>query len=213
MTEVGLIRQLACKKLWDLDLHMNVDVFVEFFLKYPGICKDFYANPEHKKLHYWRPLRNIAPCITDDFVIYKIGKYNAGRVKWLPTNVSTSAGEWNFNIFGDYETKCIPCPDGRRGCEVCHMSVDITFNEEHNEIRKKFNTTKWKYADLLKLWEALYDEKMKILVENKYEKYFAEKLENKFVCSADSMGELEENIKKEIDEIIKDLRSKGTYVI
>ena len=111
-----------------------------------------------------------------------------------------------MNIFGTYKVIYLQCPDGYPGCEVLHSRYQVSFTEEQNQMREKFNSIELKYDDVLKLWEPFYDEKRQALVEMKYNKFFKDKLEKKFACLVvKNTDELKEKLNKEISDMISTL--------
>lgn len=207
--QINIIEQLT-KKILKETLELNIVLFAEFIFKYPGICTD-YTDSEYEIYRCGQPSRTLAPCIMKPFEIWPVGTHNDVYITgWLPSNISDAYNIAEFKVFGDPKTTRRICE--RVGCEVLHSKTEVTFNEKQNELRKKFNNIELKYADILKLWEPLYDEKIHNLVEIKYKKFFACKIKNKFASNLISnIDELEQDIKKEIGSIIWDLRSSPEY--
>jgi hypothetical protein len=179
--------------------HIKLDkkVFIEFFLLYPGICKDadvktithfeYRYNDDQlttstmtekpKICHEVR--RDLAPAITKELCTDKVSLYErikeycccgkSGEDKYI---VESNVGWRDFEkdtIFGKYNSIPISCPDGKWGCLVAHHKIRITLDSKHIEVRKQFNSKEWKYEELLSLWEKYYDKKMEEKASHIYE--------------------------------------------
>lgn len=192
-------------KLLSEHIQLNRDIFIEFFLQYPGICRDFI---------YDKPItavdRNVAPCIVKELYvdnncqslmnIFYCGNSNKYMVI---SNVYWQKNYTGDTIFGKYISESIRCPDGKIGCFVDHRKIKIKLDKKHIILRRKFNSVEWKYNELLPLWQKFYDNKMNKIINEIYEKHFLGDVTNKILYQIRNNGHNPNRIKTYILNEIK----------
>lgn len=175
------IENMSKKILMD-KFHMKADVFVDFLVKYPGICTDYNDDVNRKNVGCGQPSRYMAPCFTKKFEIFNHtrSKNEQEAPVFMSTNFDSHVYE-KLTMFGTYKRRYIACPDGMDGCEVSHSRIETSYKKEHTQLREQYNAISLKYRDIHALWQVFIDEKSKNYIDNKFTKFFACKLKSAFI--------------------------------
>lgn len=190
---------------------LKSNIYVEFLLKYPGICIDYTTNPKLSYRLCAKPHKVLAPCLTEKLPILAPGTHDEFDFDhWLPSNLSYIAGEVWYP-FGQCKTIYLPCPDGMSGCEVVHSREELTFTKEHNELREKINSIELKYDDIHKLWVPFLEKHQNEMINDKYIKFFKQRLTDKFSESDLNDDDLKKSIGIEIGRIHSNQRYEMNY--
>lgn len=197
------------------------NIYVDFLIKYPGICVDYISNPKLQSCVLGSsPNYKLAPCLTEKLTIWPTGTYDISILgnRWLTTNTS-QIPEHEWQVFGDLKVTDQICDLSDQDAldqEILTAMSQVTFTEKHNQLRQKFNSIELKYDDIYKLWVPFLEERQNEIINDKYIKFFKQKLIKKFIDSNGSLIGLNAGlsglIKNEIERIIdEDLRFNYDY--